>query len=75
MDGYLGVYIGLKTNKCVIVTGVGEFIAYNYQYIQGKPVSAERQGHGRFRDNFPLISASIVSVSRYGPLYGGLYFG
>ena len=53
MDGYLGVYISLKTNKCVIITGVGEFIAYNYLCIQGKPVSAGRQGHREVQGQLP----------------------
>jgi hypothetical protein len=30
---------------------------------------------GKFRDNFPLMSGSVVDALKYSPLESGLYFG
>lgn len=53
MDSYPGIDVGSVTTKCAIITGAGEFIAANYLYTQGKPVSAGQHGLREVQGRLP----------------------
>lgn len=53
MDVYLGVDIGPVTNRCAVISGVCELIAYNYLCMQGKPVLARSVGLKEVQGQLP----------------------
>jgi activator of 2-hydroxyglutaryl-CoA dehydratase len=76
MDGYLGVDVGSVTAKCAIITEGGEFVAYNYLCIQGKPVSAVQQGLREVQGQLPAdVRIRADMHRRQRPLSSGRYCG
>ncbi len=76
MDVYLGIDVGSVTAKCAVITGVGEFIAYNYLCTQGKPVSAVQQGLREVQGQLPAdVRIRADMHRRQRPLSSGRYCG